>query len=137
MAGDAPEVFLVDLLDGVTVVDAVETALADLLDEDGGGVWAAAASLELLLGVRGDEVDLSFEVERPSGEVDALLLEVLVLLGASTFSEAPSSSSSSVDSAKPLSSAFLSTISNSASAPLITSGSISPSLSFSLIVDSL
>ena len=35
MAGDAPEVFLVERLDGVTVVDAV---LADLLDEDGGGV---------------------------------------------------------------------------------------------------
>ena len=136
MAGDAPEVFLVDLLDGVTVVDAVEAALADLLDEDGGGVWAAAVSLELLLGVRGEEVDLSFEVERPSGEVDTLLLEVLVLLGTSTFSEAPSSSSSSVDSARPPS-AFLSTTSNSASAPLMTSGSISPSLSFSLIVDSL
>ena len=37
MAGDAPEVFRVERLDGVTVVDA-EAALADLLDEDGGGV---------------------------------------------------------------------------------------------------
>ena len=55
----------------------------------------------------GEEVDLSFEVERPSGEVDALLLEVLVLFGSSTaasFSElGSSSSSSSVDSARPLS----------------------------------
>jgi len=36
VAGDAPDVFLVGLLDGVTVVDAVEVeaALADLLDED-------------------------------------------------------------------------------------------------------
>lgn len=37
MTGDTPEVFLVERLDGVTVVDA-EAALADLLDEDGGGV---------------------------------------------------------------------------------------------------
>ena len=37
MAGDAPEVFLVERLDGVTVVDA-EAVLADLLEEDGGGV---------------------------------------------------------------------------------------------------
>ena len=36
---DAPEVFLVDLLDVVTVADAVEAALApDLLDADEGGV---------------------------------------------------------------------------------------------------
>ena len=35
MVGDAPEVFLVERLDGVTVVEAV---LADLLDEDEGGV---------------------------------------------------------------------------------------------------
>ena len=83
--------------------------------------------------MRGEEVDLSFEVERPSGEVDALLLEVLVLFGnsaAASFSEALSSSSS-VDSARPPS-AFSTTTSTAAST-LLTSGSISPSL----IVDSL
>ena len=38
VAGDTLEVFLVERLDGVTVADAAEAALADLLDEDGGGV---------------------------------------------------------------------------------------------------
>ena len=134
MAGDTLEVFLVERLDGVTVADAAEAALADLLDEDGEGVWAGAFSLELLLGVSGEEVDLSFEVDRPSGEVEALLLEVL--FGSSStapsFSElASTSSSSSVDS-----SAFLFTTSTSLSATS-TPGSVSPSLSLSLIVDSL
>ena len=136
MAGDTLEVFLVERLDGVTVADAAEAALADLLDEDGEVVWAGAFSLELLLGVSGEEVDLSFEVDRPSGEVEAFLLEVLVLFGSSStapsFSElASSSSSSSVDS-----SAFLFTTSTSSSATP-TPGSVSPSLSLSLIVDSL
>ena len=142
--GEAPEVLLVDLLDGVTAVDE-EAALLDCLDEDGGGV-CDAVSLALLLGVRGDDVDLSFEVDRPSGDVDAFRLEVLLLVGtssAASFSEA--SSSSSVDSARP-SSGFLSTTFTSTCLPTtsnspsvsLTSGSTSPpSLSLSLIVDSL
>ena len=141
--GEAPEVLLVDLLDGVTAVDE-EAALLDCLDEDGGGV-CDAVSLALLLGVRGDDVDLSFEVDRPSGDVDAFRLEVLLLVGTSSAASFSEASSSSVDSARP-SSGFLSTTFTSTCLPTtsnspsvsLTSGSTSPpSLSLSLIVDSL
>ena len=108
VAGEPPDLCLVDRRDGVCCSLIGELALADLLFMDEGGVPAAAPPL---LSV--EVGDLGFEVERPNGDVDALRFNAFFLGG--------SSSSSSDDSA---------------AAALSVSFSIS-SFSFSLRIDSL